>query len=203
MAERSPRVVVGSSDRRGCGQSVQSQGKSTAVLALCCVLTMTIQMDRFFIYEEYGAKYEMMIKDVAMTHRSIPDWESHQRGLEVLASSLGSVNSQGYRSRKSLTIGDLLVKASHPSLTVHGASADSPTAHPENLQVSPLVCRASQAHSGRRRPQLAHGGGECPVATSRSHRRDQQSNKRYQDEGCSAEDLDLARSPRYAEPGEP
>ncbi|KAH6689120.1 RSP protein [Plectosphaerella plurivora] len=68
----------------------------------------TLKMDRFFIYEEYGAKYEMMIKDVAMTHRSMPDWESHQRGLEVLASSLGSVNSQGYRSRKSLTIGDLL-----------------------------------------------------------------------------------------------
>jgi hypothetical protein len=69
-------------------------------------------MDRFFIYEEYGAKYEMMIMDVAMTHRTMPDWENHQRGLEVLASSLGSFNSQGYRSRKSLTIGDLLVKVS-------------------------------------------------------------------------------------------
>lgn len=72
-------------------------------------------MDRFFIYEEYGAKYEMMITDVAATHRIMPDWENHQRGLEVLASSLSSFNSQGYRSRKSLTIGDLLVKARDPA----------------------------------------------------------------------------------------
>lgn len=69
-------------------------------------------MNRFFIYEEYGAKYEMMMKDVASTHRTMPQWEHYQRGLETLASSLSSMNAHGYRSRKSLTIGDLLVKAS-------------------------------------------------------------------------------------------
>ncbi len=75
-------------------------------------LTGYTQMDRFFIYEEYGAKYEMMIRDVASTHRTMPQWEHYQRGLEVLASSLISFDAHGYRSRKSLTIGDLLVKAS-------------------------------------------------------------------------------------------
>jgi hypothetical protein len=67
-------------------------------------------MNRFFIYEEYGAKYELMIKDVASAHRTMPRWESYQKGLEALASSLGSVNSQGDHLKKSLTIGDLLVK---------------------------------------------------------------------------------------------
>lgn len=67
-------------------------------------------MYRFFVYEEYGAKYEMMIKDVASTHRAMPQWETYQKGLEALAASLGSANHHVDRSRKSLTIGDLLVK---------------------------------------------------------------------------------------------
>lgn len=69
-------------------------------------------MSRFFIYEEYGAKYEMMIKDVASTYRTIPQWEVYQKGLEALASSLASINNQQMGSKKSLTIGDLLVKVS-------------------------------------------------------------------------------------------
>ncbi|KAK4451643.1 hypothetical protein QBC34DRAFT_492910 [Podospora aff. communis PSN243] len=68
------------------------------------------KMNRFFIYEEYGAKYELMIKDVASAHRTMPKWQSYQKGLEVLAASLGSANSQDDHSKKSLTIGDLLVK---------------------------------------------------------------------------------------------
>ncbi|KAK3984694.1 hypothetical protein QBC44DRAFT_345861 [Cladorrhinum sp. PSN332] len=71
----------------------------------------TKKMNRFFIYEEYGAKYELMIKDVASAHRTMPGWQSYQKGLEVLAASVGSVDSQGGdQSKKSLTIGDLLVK---------------------------------------------------------------------------------------------
>ena len=62
------------------------------------------------MYEEYGAKYELMMKDVASAHRSMPRWDSYQKGLETLAASLGSVNSQDDGTKKSLTIGDLLVK---------------------------------------------------------------------------------------------
>ncbi|KAL7629427.1 hypothetical protein AAE478_000947 [Parahypoxylon ruwenzoriense] len=68
------------------------------------------QMNRFFIYEEYGAKYEMMIKDVASAHRTLPQWETYQKGLEALAASLGAANHHLNHSKKSLTIGDLLVK---------------------------------------------------------------------------------------------
>ncbi len=74
-------------------------------------------MNRFFVYEEYGAKYELMIKDVASTYRTMPQWEMYQKGLEALASSLASINSQHDKSKKALTIGDLLVKASVDSLT--------------------------------------------------------------------------------------
>lgn len=67
-------------------------------------------MNRFFIYEEYGAKYEIMIKDAGMAHKTMPQWDSLQKGLEALASSLASINAQRDNSKKALGIGDLLVK---------------------------------------------------------------------------------------------
>jgi hypothetical protein len=67
-------------------------------------------MNRFFIYKEYGAKYELMIKDVASAHKSMPEWETYQKGIEILASTLGSAQSGADDYRKSLTVGDLLVK---------------------------------------------------------------------------------------------
>ncbi|TAQ86042.1 hypothetical protein B7494_g5624 [Chlorociboria aeruginascens] len=70
------------------------------------------KMNRFFIYEEYSAKYEMMIKDVATTYRTMPQWEVYQKGLEALGASLASINNQLDSSKKALTVGDLLVKAS-------------------------------------------------------------------------------------------
>ncbi|TDZ74332.1 Phosphatidylinositol 3,4,5-trisphosphate-dependent Rac exchanger 1 protein [Colletotrichum trifolii] len=66
------------------------------------------KMNRFFIYEEYGAKYELMIKDVASAHRTMPHWDTYQKGIEALAFSLGSANAHADQSKKSLTIGDLL-----------------------------------------------------------------------------------------------
>lgn len=70
------------------------------------------QMNRFFIYKEYGAKYEMMIKDVASANQTMPQWETYQKGLEALASILDSAKNTEERSKKALTIGDLLVKVS-------------------------------------------------------------------------------------------
>ncbi|KAL2165184.1 hypothetical protein VTH06DRAFT_480 [Thermothelomyces fergusii] len=69
------------------------------------------RLSRFFIYEEYGAKYELLIKDVAAAQRTYPGWASYQKGLEILASSLNSSSNQDdHQSRRALTIDDLLVK---------------------------------------------------------------------------------------------
>lgn len=67
-------------------------------------------INRFFVYEEYGAKYDFMVKDAASTYRTIPQWETFQKGLETLASSLASINLQESNPKKALTFGDLLVK---------------------------------------------------------------------------------------------
>lgn len=74
-------------------------------------------MNRFFLYEEYGAKYELMMKDVASAHRTIPGWDSYQKGLENLAGALGPASGQDDSFRKSLTTADLLVKVYHTCKT--------------------------------------------------------------------------------------
>ncbi|KAF7559681.1 hypothetical protein G7046_g4477 [Stylonectria norvegica] len=68
------------------------------------------KMNRFFIYKEYGAKYKMMLKDVASAYDAMPEWDINQRGLETLASALGPSKGKGHLSSKSRTIADLLVK---------------------------------------------------------------------------------------------
>ena len=66
-------------------------------------------MDRFFIYEEYGAKYESMAKAMTSTSKAIPTWQAYERGIEALANSLASTNGEDSQ-RKGLTFGDLLIK---------------------------------------------------------------------------------------------
>ncbi|KAI0389365.1 Dbl homology domain-containing protein [Xylariaceae sp. FL0594] len=68
------------------------------------------KMNRFLVYEEYGARYELMMKDIASADRSLPGWERHQRGIEALAISISVANRGMGRCHKSLTVGDLLVK---------------------------------------------------------------------------------------------
>lgn len=73
-------------------------------------------MNRFFAYEEYGAKYEMMVQDMASTYSSIPNWNAYERGIEALANSLTSINGREANSRKGLTFGDLLIKVDFATL---------------------------------------------------------------------------------------
>ncbi|KAL7909681.1 hypothetical protein GGI35DRAFT_493525 [Trichoderma velutinum] len=68
------------------------------------------KISRLFIYEEYGATYEMMIKDITSAQQTIPDWKTYQKGLEALAMALGSVKGSEDGAKRALTINDLLVK---------------------------------------------------------------------------------------------
>ncbi|KAL7927474.1 hypothetical protein ACQKWADRAFT_4522 [Trichoderma austrokoningii] len=68
------------------------------------------KINKLFIYEEYGATYEMMIKDISAAQQSMPNWETYQKGLEALAMALGSSKGSEEGAKKALTINDLLVK---------------------------------------------------------------------------------------------
>ncbi|KAG6215020.1 hypothetical protein E4U50_008002 [Claviceps purpurea] len=68
------------------------------------------KMSRFFIYEEYGAKYDMILQDIASVGQMLPGWECNQRGLEALSVLLHSSNVPDCHSRRASTLKDLLVK---------------------------------------------------------------------------------------------
>jgi len=94
-------------------------GKKVCPLARLNLITDTYtchKINRFFVYEEYGAKYEIMLKDVTSTHRAQPQWSTFETGLEALATTLASLNTQNNVSRKALAIGDLLVKVRYTIL---------------------------------------------------------------------------------------
>jgi len=103
-------------------------------------------MNRFFVYEEYCAVHELMTKDVASADRMMPGWPSYQKGLEVLASSLGPVMNRDSRSKKAGTIRDLLIKVTISSLLMV-AVADC-TANPTFVQISSSVVGFAEEHSG-------------------------------------------------------
>ena len=71
-----------------------------------------LQMGRFFVYEEYGARYEMMLRNMAWTSKNMPDWHAYVRGMEALANALTPQKNPEDVSRKGLTFEDLLIKVS-------------------------------------------------------------------------------------------
>jgi len=81
-------------------------------------------MNRFFVYEEYGATYESMTKDISSAERHLPEWEKYQKGLEALASSIGSSKTSLNQTKKALTINDLLVKVEEEVLSPSNNIAD-------------------------------------------------------------------------------
>ncbi|KAI4207062.1 MAG: hypothetical protein LQ346_000780 [Caloplaca aetnensis] len=67
-------------------------------------------LGRFFIYEEYGAQYELMLRDMALTSRSISNWHAFERSIEALANSLATSSGSEDSARKGLAFEDLLIK---------------------------------------------------------------------------------------------
>ncbi|KAI9794524.1 MAG: hypothetical protein M1835_006531 [Candelina submexicana] len=97
-------------------------------------------MRRFFTYEEYGSKYEMMVKDVASSHKSMPPWHAYEKGIEALANCVISINGRDANSKKGLTFADLLIKpiqrvCKYPLLFAdlykHTPVCDCPESHAE------------------------------------------------------------------------
>ncbi|KAI4173749.1 MAG: hypothetical protein LQ343_002752 [Gyalolechia ehrenbergii] len=65
---------------------------------------------RFFIYEEYGAQYELMLRNMALTSRSISHWQAFERSIEALANSLSTASGSEASAKKGLAFEDLLIK---------------------------------------------------------------------------------------------
>ena len=62
------------------------------------------------MYEEYAAKYESMLRNMASLSKTMPNWAAYERGIEALVNSLVPQSSGLEDSRKCLTLEDLLIK---------------------------------------------------------------------------------------------
>ena len=70
------------------------------------------QITRFAVYEEYGANYELVQRDVDDTQRSIFAWPDFDRAIELLSAHVNPMQSQEANRKKAMTIKDLLIKVS-------------------------------------------------------------------------------------------
>ena len=67
-------------------------------------------MNRFFIYEEYAAQYDVMCQEFANACKVEQKWHSYERGVEVLSNTVRSLDRRMMTEKKSLTFPDLLIK---------------------------------------------------------------------------------------------
>ncbi|KAL6714072.1 hypothetical protein ACLMJK_008566 [Lecanora helva] len=80
------------------------------------------QLPRFFLYEEYGAKYELMLQSMGSLSKTLPTWSSYERGIESLVHSLLPQNGGTLGSKKGLTFEDLLIKVTSFNVVANGHS---------------------------------------------------------------------------------
>ncbi|KAL8723191.1 MAG: hypothetical protein Q9225_000457 [Loekoesia sp. 1 TL-2023] len=67
-------------------------------------------LGRFFIYEEYGAQYELMLREMVLTSKSINNWHAFERSIEALANSLATSRGSEESTKKGLAFEDLVIK---------------------------------------------------------------------------------------------
>ena len=69
-------------------------------------------MSRFDVYEEFGANYELVQRDVEETQRAIAAWSDFDRAIELLSAHVNPVQSKEANKKRAMTVKDLLIKVS-------------------------------------------------------------------------------------------
>ena len=69
-------------------------------------------MDRFDVYEEYGANYELVQRDIDEMQRAISTWPEFDKAIELIAGHVNSVRNREANRKKAMTVKDLLIKVS-------------------------------------------------------------------------------------------
>ncbi|KAL8965916.1 MAG: hypothetical protein Q9197_006264 [Variospora fuerteventurae] len=90
---------------------LESHPKSSDTSNILAVINIFESMlGRFFIYEEYGAQYQLMLRDMVLTSKSISNWQAFERSIEALANSLAPTSGSEDSAKKGLAFEDLLIK---------------------------------------------------------------------------------------------
>ena len=68
------------------------------------------QTSCFSVYEDYGANYELVQRDVDETQRAIAAWSDFDRAIELLSVHVNPVQSREANKKRAMTVKDLLIK---------------------------------------------------------------------------------------------
>ncbi|KAK5171316.1 uncharacterized protein LTR77_004460 [Saxophila tyrrhenica] len=72
--------------------------------------TFSAYIERFAMYEDYGANYELVQRDIDETQRGMLSWPDFDRAIEVLSAHVNPVKSREANKKRALTVKDLLIK---------------------------------------------------------------------------------------------
>lgn len=69
-------------------------------------------MQQFQVYADYGANYELVVRDIEETQQQIAAWPDFDRAIEILSATVNPMRTRGDNYRKALSVKDLLIKVS-------------------------------------------------------------------------------------------
>ena len=72
----------------------------------------TPQLRRFAAYEEYGANYDLVQRDIDETQRNTSSWSDFDKAIEALSAHVNPLRSREANRKKAMTVKDLLIKVS-------------------------------------------------------------------------------------------
>ena len=67
-------------------------------------------MPLFALYEDFGAIYELVLRDIQETLRATLSWPDFDKAIEALSAHVNPVKSREANQRKAMTVKDLLIK---------------------------------------------------------------------------------------------
>jgi hypothetical protein len=69
-------------------------------------------MQQFQVYADYGANYELVVRDIEDTQQQITTWSDFDRAIEILSATVNPVRTREENYRRALSVKDLLIKVS-------------------------------------------------------------------------------------------
>jgi len=69
-------------------------------------------MHQFQVYADYGANYEMVVRDIEEIQQQITAWPDFDRAIEILSATVNPMRTREDNYRKALSVKDLLIKVS-------------------------------------------------------------------------------------------
>ena len=69
-------------------------------------------MQQFQVYADYGANYELVVRDIEGTQQHITAWPEFDRAIEILSATVNPMRTREDNYRKALSVKDLLIKVS-------------------------------------------------------------------------------------------